>query len=205
MKVFKRNWGLKKQWPRLYSWTMPQELIYCRAVWRGAAAPLEAEQFHTPGTALCQTAWATWPREWPLCPWQRFLRCLPTQVYLWFHNSGAGVWTGQKYGSRRSSGMQGWQKPRVALPFVGTTWIQAGTLIWWRGLVLAKLLNSSCHTPVKEKEKGVWTCRRANRSRDNCVTSVVTAASSANCYWLSGNFVRPGCQLKFSHKNVCFS
>lgn len=113
---FQKELGSEKQWPRLYSWTMPQELIYCRAVWRGAAAPLEAEQFHTPGTALGQTAWATWPRERPLCPWQRFLRCLPTQAFLWFHNSEAGVCTEQKYGNRRSSGMQGWQKPWVALP-----------------------------------------------------------------------------------------
>lgn len=200
--------------------------LYQTPVWRHAPASLEAEQFHTPASVQCQTGWG--PEQPDLVQglsahgravqtkW--FLRCLPTQTFLWFCKSEAGVWTGQKYGKRRSWGMQGWQRPSVALPFRMGGQGAPRALCWYhRNPGLGHSFGEevwcqqSCWTAhvtlchQAEKEEGVWTCRRGNRSREDCVTSAVTAANSANCHRLSGNFIRPACQFKFSHKNVYFS
>lgn len=186
-------------------------------VWRDASASVEAEWFHTPGIHQGQIRWG--PEQPDL---ELGLSAHGRGVQIDFKGAfqpklfydsvilrsvdRPEIWEQEEL---RDAGLEktqcgtalqsrGTMSPPSALLVPQES--RAGALIWWRGLMSPKLL---CHQA--EKEKGVWTCRRGNRSREDCVTSPVTAANSANCYRLSGNFIRPACQLKFSHKNVYFS
>lgn len=107
-------------------WTIPQPWNRSRSDWRRpwASWPMSALSAHGRGV---QTSW--------------FLRCLPTQAFLRLYNSEAGVWTGQKFGSRRSSGLAKTQCG-TALQNGGTgsppspslvpRESRAGAPIWWR-------------------------------------------------------------------------
>lgn len=58
------KWGFEKEWPLLYSWIMPQELIYCTSVWRAAAAPPEAGAWRC-GSRTSSGMWSwSHPKMW---------------------------------------------------------------------------------------------------------------------------------------------
>ena len=90
---------------------------------------------------------------------------------------------------------------------------RAGALIWWRGLLLAKLTGnlSHGHQTVRIALRALpWESRSDKQGgqqikRKFGIVSIATPANSANCYRLPGHFIRPGCQFKFSHKNVYFN
>lgn len=117
--------------------------------------------------------WASWPGEWPLCPWQGdsnsvILRCLPTQAFLWFYNSEAGVQTGQKSGAGGAQGCRagkdpawhcpsGWGDDEPPKSFVGTLWIQSWDTHLVRRFGVSKAAEQlMSHSVTRQRKRKVF-------------------------------------------------